>query len=55
MVNTMMMLHDIDFTNEEIEKYMRLLLIEKSTGQERMKMLKNKRGRTLDEIHFKEG
>lgn len=53
-LSTIMTLHDIGFTNEEIEKYMRLLLKGKATEQERMKMLNNKRDSTLDEIHFKE-
>ena len=53
-LSTIMTLHDIVFTNEEIEKYMRLLLKGKSTEQERMEMLNAKRDSTLDEIHFKE-
>jgi DNA-binding transcriptional MerR regulator len=53
-LSTIMTLHDIGFTNEEIEKYMHLLLKGKATEQERMKMLNNKRDSTLDEIHFKE-
>lgn len=53
-LTTIMTLHDIGFTNEEIEKYMRLLLKGKSTEQERMEMLNAKRDSTLDEIHFKE-
>ena len=53
-LSTIMTLHDIGFTNEEIEKYMRLLLKGKSTEQERMEMLNAKRDSTLDEIHFKE-
>lgn len=53
-LSTIMTLHDIGFANEEIEKYMRLLLKGKATEQERMKMLNNKRDSTLDEIHFKE-
>lgn len=53
-LSTIMTLHDIGFTNEEIEKYMRLLLKGKSTEQERIEMLNAKRDSTLDEIHFKE-
>lgn len=53
-LSTIMTLHDIGFTNEEIEKYMRLLLKGEDTEQERMKMLNTKRDNTLDEIHFKE-
>ncbi len=53
-LSTMMTLHDIGFTNQEVERYMRLLLKGKSTQQERMKMLNQKRSGTLEEIHFKE-
>ena len=53
-LSTIMTLHDIGFTHEEIEKYMRLLLQGTSTEQERMNMLNAKRYCTLDEIHFKE-
>ena len=53
-LSTIMTLHDIGFTNDEIEKYMRLLLREESTEKERLKMLCDKRNGTLDEIHFKE-
>ncbi len=53
-LSTIMTLHDIGFTNYEIEKYMRLLVEGVSTEAERMKMLETKRIGTLDEIHFKE-
>lgn len=53
-LSTIMTLHDIGFNKDEIEKYMHLLLDEKSTEKERMKMLNDKRNGTLDEIHFKE-
>lgn len=53
-LSTIMTLHDIGFTNDEIEKYMRLLVAGASTEAERMKMLETKRNGTLDEIHFKE-
>lgn len=53
-LSTIMTLHDIGFTNEEIEKYMHLLLKGEDTEQERMKILNTKRDNTLDEIHFKE-
>jgi DNA-binding transcriptional MerR regulator len=53
-LSTIMTLHDIGFTNEQVEKYMRLLLKGKSTEIERLKMLSEKRNGTLDEIHFKE-
>ena len=53
-LSTIMTLHDIGFTNDEVEKYMRLLLKGKPTEKERLKMLHDKRLGTLDEIHFKE-
>lgn len=53
-LSIIMTLHDIEFTNEEIEQYMRLLVEGDSTKAKRMKMLENKRNETLDEIHFKQ-
>lgn len=53
-LSTIMTLHDIGFTNEEVQQYMLLLLKGKSTEKERLKMLKEKRNETLDEIHFKQ-
>lgn len=40
-LSTIMTLHDIGFTNDEVERYMRLLLEEKDTGRERLRMLSN--------------
>ena len=48
------MLHDIGFSSSEVETYMRLELEGENTQSERMAMLRKKRGKTLDEIHFKE-
>ncbi len=53
-LSMIMTLHDIGFSNEEVESYMRLFLEGSSTEEERLKMLKKKRGSTLDEIHFKQ-
>ena len=53
-LSIIMTLHDIGFTNDEVKKYMQLLLKGKSTEKERLKMLCEKRNGTLDEIHFKE-
>lgn len=53
-LSTIMTLHDIGFTNDEVKKYMQLLLRGKSTEEERLNMLSEKRNGTLDEIHFKE-
>lgn len=47
-------LHDVGFSNDEIEHYMRLLLSNEDSAQERMAMLREKRDGTLDEIHFKQ-
>ena len=53
-LSTIMTLHDIGFTNAEIERYMQLLLQGISGEDERLNMLETKRNGTLDEIHFKE-
>lgn len=53
-LSTIMTLHDVGFTNDEVEEYMKLLLQGKATEKERLKMLGDKRYLTLDEIHFKE-
>lgn len=53
-LSTIMTLHDIGFTNDEVERYMRLLTSGESTEKERLQMLECKRNGTLDEIHFKE-
>lgn len=53
-LSTIMTLHDIGFTNEEVQQYMLLLLKGKSTEKDRLKMLREKRNGTLDEIHFKQ-
>lgn len=53
-LSIIMTLHDIGFTNKEIENYMRLLIKGVSTEAERIKMLEAKRNGTLDEIHFKQ-
>lgn len=53
-LSLIMVLHDIGFTSEEAEKYMRLTADETSTDSVRLKMLTEKRAKALDEIHFKE-
>lgn len=53
-LSLIMTLHDIGFNAEEVESYMRLLLEGVSTDSKRLRMLEEKRSRTLDEIHFKE-
>lgn len=53
-LSMIMTLHDIGFESDEIANYMRLLLQGDSTQAERMRMLKQQRDKTLDEIHFRE-
>ena len=53
-LSMIMTLHDIGFSIEEVETYMRLLIAGESTGNERMRMLNKKRDSALDEIHFRE-
>lgn len=53
-LSTIMTLHDVGFTNHEVEVYMRLLLLEENTEAPRMEMIRQKRKNTLKEIHFKE-
>ena len=53
-LSMIMTLHDIGFSSDEVESYMRLLLEGESTEGERMRMLNQKRDIALDEIHFKE-
>lgn len=47
-------LHDVEFTPEEVEHSMRLLLVGDSTKEERARMLKERRDGTLDEIHLRQ-
>ena len=53
-LSMIMTLHDIGFSNEEVETYMRLLLDGDATENERLRMLNRLRNSALDEIHFKE-
>lgn len=53
-LSTIMALHDIGFSVVEVEAYMRLLLSDRDSEKERMKMLEKKRSNTLEEIHLKE-
>lgn len=53
-LSMIMTLHDIGFSKEEVETYIRLLLEGESTAKERMGMLDRLRSHALDEIHFKE-
>lgn len=53
-LSLILILHDIGFTSEEVETYMRLLLEQSGTGKARLRMLEQKRKAALDEIHFRE-
>lgn len=53
-LSTIMTLHDIGFTNDEVEQYMRLLLAGSDTKEKRLQMLMTLRNQALDEIHFKQ-
>lgn len=53
-LSMIMTLHDIGFAPDEIANYMRLWLRGDSTQAERMRILKQQRDKTLDEIHFQE-
>ena len=53
-LSAIMTLHDIGFTSEEAEIYMRLLLEQENSDLARLRMLNQKRSSTLDEIHVRE-
>ena len=53
-LSLIMTLHDVGFASAEIETYMKLLLEQKGTEAQRLRMLDQKRESTLDEIHFRE-
>ena len=53
-LSTIMTLHDIGFTADEVKTYMRLLLEQPDSDRQRLRMMEEKRKATLDEIHFRE-
>ena len=53
-LSMVMTLYDAGFSRDEAERYMRLLLEEKSTEAQRLEMLDKRRAIALDEIHFRE-
>ena len=53
-LSMVMTLHDVGFTSEEVEAYMRLLLEAEDSGLTRLNMLNRKRKAALDDIHFQE-
>lgn len=53
-LSMIMTLHDVGFTGEEVETYMRLLMEGEQTKNQRIQMLNQKRSRALNEIHLRE-
>ena len=53
-LSTIMTLHDIGFTADEVETYMRLLLEQPDSDRQRLRMMEEQQKATLDEIHFRE-
>ena len=53
-ISSIMSLHNIGLTDDNIEKYMELLVKGMSTANERMAILEQQRSSTLAEIHQKE-
>lgn len=53
-LSTIMALHDMGFTAQETERYMRLALSQADTRAERLRMLERRRSAALDEIHLRE-
>ena len=49
-LSTIMALHDIGFSPQEVESYMRLMLSGADTHRERLRMLEKRRNAALDEI-----
>lgn len=53
-LSLIMALHDIGFSNQEIESYMRLLLEDNQSDISRLKILDKKRDDVLRDIHIRE-
>ncbi len=53
-LSMIMTLHDIGFSNGEVENYMKLSLSGDATASERLRILDRKREGALDEIHFRQ-
>ncbi|MGL9728666.1 MerR family transcriptional regulator [Enterococcus sp. DIV0756] len=53
-LSTIMALHDLDFSHDEIEIYMRLLLEDKNSEEKRIRILTSKRQKKLADIHLQE-
>ena len=53
-LSLIMTLHDIGFTTEEVETYIRLTLEQADSELERLRMLNRKRDSALNKLHFRE-
>lgn len=53
-LNMIMTLHDIGFEINEVETYMKLVMVGKSTKYKRIQMLSELRDKVLNEIHYLE-
>ena len=53
-LSLIMTLHDIGFCKDEVEEYMRLVLEGESTRDRRLRILDDRRGAALDDIHRRE-
>lgn len=53
-LSLIMTLHDVGFSSQEVEAYMRLFLGKQETKGQCMQMLCRQRSTVLDEIHFRE-
>lgn len=53
-LSMIMVLHDVGFRKDEVEEYMRLVLEGESTREKRLRILDDRRGAALDDIHRRE-
>ncbi|APU71962.1 MerR family transcriptional regulator [Companilactobacillus crustorum] len=53
-LSTIMALHDVGFSNKEVEKYMRLLLETNDSKEKIISLLNNQRANKLKQIHLQE-
>lgn len=53
-LSLMMTLHDIGFSTQEVETYMRLTLEQADSARKRLQMLNRKRDSALEELHLRE-
>lgn len=53
-LSTIMALHDVGFSNKEVENYMRLLLETDDSKKKIIELLNNRREKKLQQIHLQE-